>query len=220
MRGRAGRRDQILADGRSVRPLDPNGWLRCLDDHARLDFNIRLDPGVAVQLKDEDAGEEAEPKIWIDGQDDKQQTHSMASIDWRLQINRQIAIDKHSREHGGPVQIVGACALATSDERTWLREMRGVRVEPAVVVVSDGRQAQETKPKIWIDGQDAKQQDPEHAATCIICEENEPRVALIPCGHMPGCIACTQRILSDAAAAALCPTCRTPVTGVLKVFPN
>ena len=151
------------------------------------------DTPACVQCGEE--AQETKPQIWIDGQD--------------------------TGERGEPVPIVGACGVAASDDRTWLREMRGERGE-RVQNVGGGGQAQETKPKIWIDGQDAKQQDPEGAA-CIICEENEPRAALIPCGHIPACIACMQRILSDATdavAAALCPTCRTPVTGVLKVFPN
>ena len=47
---------------------------------------------------------------------------------------------------------------------------------------------------------------PEEA--CLVCRENEMRVALIPCGHAVLCIACSRQL---AASDRPCPICRVAI---------
>ena len=48
-------------------------------------------------------------------------------------------------------------------------------------------------------------------ATCVICCERAPAVALQPCGHVCLCQECVP-------AVQICPMCRTPVAGSMRVF--
>lgn len=49
--------------------------------------------------------------------------------------------------------------------------------------------------------------------TCCLCLENQPRVALVPCGHQCVCIRCT-RALEDR----VCPICRDRIQTAIVVF--
>jgi len=48
-------------------------------------------------------------------------------------------------------------------------------------------------------------------ATCVICCERAPAMALQPCGHVCLCQGCVP-------AVQMCPMCRTPVAGSMRVF--
>ena len=46
---------------------------------------------------------------------------------------------------------------------------------------------------------------------CVVCLEMEAQIAVIPCGHICLCAACSQHQL-------FCPICRVPVTGSLRIY--
>ncbi len=50
---------------------------------------------------------------------------------------------------------------------------------------------------------------------CVICEENKIRVAMIPCGHLTGCIKCIHKALSIKLE---CITCREYISDVLIIY--
>ena len=47
---------------------------------------------------------------------------------------------------------------------------------------------------------------------CSICMQNGIDCALIPCGHMTGCLSCVSRLYS-------CPICRDAIADCLKIYP-
>ena len=48
-------------------------------------------------------------------------------------------------------------------------------------------------------------------SACVVCIDNEARVACVPCGHMCLCDL-------DAPRVSACPVCRAPITHRLTVF--
>ena len=46
---------------------------------------------------------------------------------------------------------------------------------------------------------------------CVVCFENDARVACVPCGHMCLCVL-------DAPRVGACPICRAPIAHRLTVF--
>lgn len=58
---------------------------------------------------------------------------------------------------------------------------------------------------------------PAHAGAtneCVVCTENEKRVALVPCGHRCLCIACSKQLAMPYA----CPVCRAAIVSAVVVF--
>lgn len=54
---------------------------------------------------------------------------------------------------------------------------------------------------------------------CVICMTNQRTHVLVPCGHRCVCEECAARLLSSAVPLhRLCPTCRTPLTDVIKLY--
>ena len=55
---------------------------------------------------------------------------------------------------------------------------------------------------------------PNRKSECVICLENTPTHLSIPCGHKAYCELCSLNfvVIKD------CPICRTPITGMVKVF--
>ena len=60
---------------------------------------------------------------------------------------------------------------------------------------------------------------------CIICVENEKSAAFLACGHLCMCFDCandykirTQTELDQNMRYRLCPICRTPIEGVVRIF--
>eukprot|EP00914_Ancora_sagittata_P015118 GHVO01029661.1.p1 GENE.GHVO01029661.1~~GHVO01029661.1.p1 ORF type:complete len:249 (-),score=46.29 GHVO01029661.1:235-957(-) len=48
--------------------------------------------------------------------------------------------------------------------------------------------------------------------SCAICyDDEEPMMALVPCGHVPACIKCSPNLTS-------CPLCRKPVTNRIQLY--
>jgi len=58
--------------------------------------------------------------------------------------------------------------------------------------------------------------------TCVVCWENRPVIALIPCGHVCLCSGCSRNLLHGSGSAAIrdarCPTCRARVEGAMRVW--
>ena len=52
---------------------------------------------------------------------------------------------------------------------------------------------------------------------CVVCCEAERSHALIPCGHLSLCEACSGMLLLGTREP-LCPLCRTPCKQALRVF--
>lgn len=48
---------------------------------------------------------------------------------------------------------------------------------------------------------------------CIVCMDKEINVVLVPCGHMIMCDGCANKLTNKS-----CPTCRKPITQIVKVF--
>jgi len=48
--------------------------------------------------------------------------------------------------------------------------------------------------------------------TCVVCLDNSPSIAMVPCGHRCCCVDCSPQI------GNLCPMCRQNVTQKIKVF--
>lgn len=53
-------------------------------------------------------------------------------------------------------------------------------------------------------------------STCVICMERQCDAAVIPCGHMCGCLQCLQALQSSADAQ--CPMCRGPLQSAMRIF--
>lgn len=49
---------------------------------------------------------------------------------------------------------------------------------------------------------------------CVVCSENEKRVAMVPCGHVCVCIGCAKQLPKPY----MCPLCRAAVASALVVF--
>jgi len=48
---------------------------------------------------------------------------------------------------------------------------------------------------------------------CIVCLDNQADAAVVPCGHMCGCIACLQGIKDSK-----CPVCRGPISSIIRIY--
>ena len=48
---------------------------------------------------------------------------------------------------------------------------------------------------------------------CVVCLEEPNTHAMVPCGHLCVCAACSQKIGKTA-----CPVCREPVQMVMKIY--
>lgn len=57
----------------------------------------------------------------------------------------------------------------------------------------------------------AQRNDADENNLCPICEDRDKEMALVPCGHV-FCGNCTVRF------GGLCPNCRTPTTGSMRIF--
>ena len=66
-----------------------------------------------------------------------------------------------------------------------------------------------------IDGEDVETDDREKE--CVVCQANEKRCAMQPCGHKCLCIACAnkQLVLSKGAS---CPICRRTADSIVKIY--
>mmetsp|Transcript_148 Transcript_148/g.537 ORF Transcript_148/g.537 Transcript_148/m.537 type:complete len:196 (-) Transcript_148:61-648(-) len=53
------------------------------------------------------------------------------------------------------------------------------------------------------------------SSLCQICMENQKNVVLLPCGHIPLCIQCSE---TSCAQMTECPLCRSPILSRHKVF--
>eukprot|EP00928_Gymnodinium_smaydae_P066090 TRINITY_DN49147_c0_g1_i1.p1 TRINITY_DN49147_c0_g1~~TRINITY_DN49147_c0_g1_i1.p1 ORF type:complete len:614 (+),score=71.48 TRINITY_DN49147_c0_g1_i1:30-1844(+) len=51
---------------------------------------------------------------------------------------------------------------------------------------------------------------------CTICLERPADSAVIPCGHMCGCLSCLDQLRSSSNA--FCPVCREPVMSVIRIY--
>lgn len=52
---------------------------------------------------------------------------------------------------------------------------------------------------------------------CIVCFDNEKKVALLKCGHVPMCIACTNKA-KEGNSVHRCPICRQIVEDYLIIY--
>lgn len=53
---------------------------------------------------------------------------------------------------------------------------------------------------------------------CGVCDENERRVAYVPCGHLYACFACDRKIRENCAPPPRCPVCRASIEQSIEVF--
>ena len=54
---------------------------------------------------------------------------------------------------------------------------------------------------------------------CIICADQPPNIAFVPCGHVMVCQGClTSSNSNSEIKISVCPYCRTPITGTLRVY--
>jgi len=51
---------------------------------------------------------------------------------------------------------------------------------------------------------------------CVVCWEKAADTAVVPCGHMCGCLQCLQAM--QGIEGAQCPMCRGPLTSVIRIF--
>jgi len=58
------------------------------------------------------------------------------------------------------------------------------------------------------------------AAECIVCQCRAAVRAIVPCGHLCLCDACTPQLVEHSGAAAVphCPLCRGPTLSTLKIY--
>ena len=52
------------------------------------------------------------------------------------------------------------------------------------------------------------------AAECVVCLDKEPTHALVPCGHLCLCDACSSACVDTGE----CPVCRVPVLSALRIW--
>ena len=64
-------------------------------------------------------------------------------------------------------------------------------------------------------GEDAETDDREKE--CVVCQTNEKRCAVHPCGHRCLCIGCANELLARSEKAK-CPMCRGEAEGFLKIY--
>jgi hypothetical protein len=55
----------------------------------------------------------------------------------------------------------------------------------------------------------------EGEATCVVCMQNKPNVAIMPCSHLHCCSDCIPTVQSTSNK---CPTCRQNISSVIGVF--
>lgn len=60
--------------------------------------------------------------------------------------------------------------------------------------------------------------DEEDEKMCVVCMERMADAAVVPCGHMCGCLTCLQAL--QVAGNAQCPMCRGPMTAAMRIFRN
>ena len=55
---------------------------------------------------------------------------------------------------------------------------------------------------------------------CVVCMDKEPKIALIPCGHMCTCKDCTDVLTTRSSRwkPMECPICRAPITATQVIF--
>jgi len=58
----------------------------------------------------------------------------------------------------------------------------------------------------------------EESNVCGICFDSPPEAALLECGHAGYCMECAQRM--QASAGAKCPTCRQPISNIVRLRPD
>lgn len=97
-------------------------------------------------------------------------------------------------------------------------------------IKSDGKEEEEKKPKKEKNPSASKKKkkkqtiseekkseetknEEKNEKICIICEEKESTMALIPCGHASFCEGCSTSLKE-------CPLCRKPVSSILRIFQN
>lgn len=68
---------------------------------------------------------------------------------------------------------------------------------------SEGRRDREAR-----EGREGRR---DRVTECVVCFENDARVACVPCGHMCLCVL-------DAPRVGACPICRAPIAHRLTVF--
>ena len=55
-------------------------------------------------------------------------------------------------------------------------------------------------------------------ADCVVCRDRPAQRAVIPCGHLCLCDACTQTLASTTAVLPYCPLCRGSLLSTLKIY--
>lgn len=56
------------------------------------------------------------------------------------------------------------------------------------------------------------------ASECVVCKEKSATRAIIPCGHLCLCDACTHSLLKQSSALQYCPLCRGNLLSTLKIY--
>ena len=60
--------------------------------------------------------------------------------------------------------------------------------------------------------------DDDTDASCSICMDRAPDAVLLECGHGGVCILCAQSLWNSGADGRLCPLCRKPITGIVRII--
>ena len=93
--------------------------------------------------------------------------------------------------------LVSSCAYSEGREAREGREGREGRRD------REGREGREAR-----EGREGRR---DRVTECVVCFENDARVACVPCGHMCLCVL-------DAPRVGACPICRAPIAHRLTVF--
>mmetsp|Transcript_22711 Transcript_22711/g.54818 ORF Transcript_22711/g.54818 Transcript_22711/m.54818 type:complete len:91 (-) Transcript_22711:61-333(-) len=60
--------------------------------------------------------------------------------------------------------------------------------------------------------------DDQGASICVVCHDKTAVMAVIPCGHVCLCNACSDACMSGQAGANSCPLCRGDMQRVLRIY--
>ena len=76
----------------------------------------------------------------------------------------------------------------------------------------------ESQSRITIDNDTISNSDGSNQNTCVICQDNDSIMAVIPCGHLCLCNGCSNVCMGGQNGQRNCPICRGNMQSVLRIY--
>ena len=152
----------------------------------------------------------------------------------------QLVVEMSSATRRDPSHADQAAAVAKASPDAWNQQTMGVEAIHAPAKGGRGGRGRGgrgrgtgmvVQPASSVDATAVAPQQPAASpesseTSCVVCCDQERTHALIPCGHLCLCSACTEMLLASAARATSrgqtgtlrCPVCRTSCETAMRVF--